>query len=166
MYFIYLHSCCNYVIIIEFRSNGNWRSNVSVHPSLSLHEPQPNGCQASICKLHTTSTLFVLHMSLYSMWPYHLHKHQVMCVLYNTGSSDISVEVVVAGALSAAHQMNSRITNNHTLEYLDDRASDDRAPRCRISSHDHHKSRRRHVAWNATAANYQCMQVLMLLYFH
>ena len=84
-----------------------------------------------------------------------------MCIYYNAGtprSSDVSIEAVVTGALSAAHQLNSHIFNNSTPE---DRAWGDRAPRCSINSHYHHISRRRLVTSKAAAANNQCMQVLM-----
>ena len=81
---------------------------------------------------------------------------------YNVGSSDVSTEVVVTGAVSAAHQLNNHIINNSTHEsFINDRASDGRAPRCCISSHYHDKSRRRLVALKTTAANNKCMQVFM-----
>ena len=44
------------VILTEFRSNGNWECNVSVHPGLLLNKSQPDYCLVNKHDLHTKST--------------------------------------------------------------------------------------------------------------
>ena len=68
-----------------------------------------------------------------------------MCVLYNTGSVDISIEAV--SALSNSHGVNNCLVDNSILEcFINDGASDDRAVKCCISNHYDHYGRRRFVA--------------------
>ena len=83
------------------------------------------------------------------------YTHQLMCVLYNTGSVHVNAEAV--GALNNAHQLNNCFVDNYILD--NDGASDDRAVKCCISNHCHHNSRRRLVAVKATATNDQCMHI-------
>ena len=84
------------------------------------------------------------------------YTHHLMCVLYNTGSVDVSVEAV--SALSHDHQLNNCLVDNSTLEcFINDGASDDRAVKCSISKYYHHSGRRRLVIVEATATNNQCM---------
>ena len=72
-----------------------------------------------------------------------------MCVLYNTGSVDISIEAVSA------------------LEcFINDGASDDRAVKCCISDHYHHYGRKRFIAMKDTETNYQCAYVLTYMWPH
>ena len=82
-----------------------------------------------------------------------------MCVLYNTGSVDISIEAV--SALSSAHQMNNCLFDSSILKRcINDGASDDRAVKCCISNHYHHYGRR-FVAVKETESNNQCAYVLI-----
>ena len=83
-----------------------------------------------------------------------------MCVLYNTGGVDISIEAV--SALSNANQVNNCLVDNSILEcFIDDEASDDRAVKCCISNHYHHYGRRQFVAVEDTECNNQCEYVLI-----
>ena len=86
-----------------------------------------------------------------------------MCVLYNTGSVDISTEAV--SALSNAHQVNNCLVDNSILEcFINDGASDDRAVKCCISNHYHHYGRRRFVVVEDTETNNQCAFMLFVYY--
>ena len=83
-----------------------------------------------------------------------------MCVLYNTGSVDISIEAV--SAVSNAHQVNNCLVDNSILEcFINDGASDDRAVKCCISNHYHHYGRRRFVAVEDTETDNQCEYVII-----
>ena len=44
-------------MLTEFCTNGNWESNVLVHPKLSLHKSQPDYRHVNKYKLPTTSEL-------------------------------------------------------------------------------------------------------------
>ena len=79
-----------------------------------------------------------------------------MCVLYITGSVDITIEAV--SALSNAHQVSNCLVDNSILEcFINDGVSDDRAVKCCISNH----GRRRFVAVVDTENNNQCEYVFM-----
>ena len=81
-----------------------------------------------------------------------------MCVSYNTGSVDVSIEAV--SALSNAHQLNNCLVDNSTLEcFINDGASDDRAVKCCISNHYHHNGRRRLAASLTNGTYYMCICV-------
>ena len=87
-----------------------------------------------------------------------------MCVLYNTGSVDMSIEAV--SALSKAHLVNNCLVNNSILEcFINDGASDDIAVKCCISNHYHQYGRRRFVAVEDTETNNQC-EYVVIFYLH
>ena len=54
---LHMHNDQISVMLTEFRTNGNWISNVPVHPGLLLHNSQPDCWDVSKCSLPSASEL-------------------------------------------------------------------------------------------------------------
>ena len=99
------------------------------------------------CVIYIAQVSYIMH-----------YTHDLMCVLYNTGSVDVNIEAV--SALSNAHQLNNCLVDNSTVEcFINDGASDDRAVKCCISNHCCHNGRRRLAVVEVTATDYRCTYV-------